>query len=160
MMAKDTTLGLTVANIKHQVEISTEIKDTSDHHHCLRPTKIKVTVAIPKLDVYIDKKYKPGSCEYSVVSQHEQKHFRIHQDTLKAGRSRLQAALDSAARKLRPVSVQSKAGAQASTDQFLRAITQDIVPVIKAIQNETEAKNKQLDTPQSYKADSRKCHNW
>ena len=145
MMTKDTTLGLTVANISHQVELTTDIKEAARQQRCLRVNTVKLTVSIPKLDVYIDKKYKPGSCQYSVISQHEQKHVRVHQETLKSARRKLQNALDSAARKLKPVTLQPNENPQEPTNKLLKKLTQDLKPVIDEIQKESEKKNQLLD---------------
>ena len=157
---KETTMGLTVAHISHQVELTTEIKEAARQQLCMRVNLVKLIVSIPKLDVYIDKKYKPGSCQYSVISQHEQKHVRIHQDTLSSARAKLQTALDVAIRKIQPVALHPNEDPQEPTNKLLKTITQALKPTIDEIQKETDRKNQRLDTDKAYAADTRKCKKW
>ena len=155
-----TTMGLTVANIAHQLQIETETREGANKRICIVLSKVKLTVSIPNLDVYIDKKYKPGSCQYSVISQHEQKHVRIHQNGLKASKDKLQRALDAAVKKQKPILLSSHEHPQQKTNKILQSLTQDIEGVVKEIQDEINKRNLALDTTESYIHESRKCPKW
>ena len=155
-----TTMGLTIANITHQIQIEPDTRKIANNQTCIVLNKVKLTVSIPELNVYIDKKYKPGSCQYSVISQHEQKHVRIHQNGLKASKDKLQKALDEAVKEQKPIPLSRYEHPQQKINKQLQNITRKVEIAIKEVQDEINKRNQALDTPESYRHESRKCPKW
>jgi hypothetical protein len=57
---------------------------------------IPAHLAVPTLTIHIDRRYCPGSCEYSAILDHEQEHVRITQQTLKRWKDGMHLQLESA----------------------------------------------------------------
>ena len=78
-----TVMGLTVSDLKRQSSANTQIESDEHNNFCVYINELNVEVGYPKIDVYIDKKYRPGSCNYNVVKDHENYHVRVQQEGLK-----------------------------------------------------------------------------
>lgn len=87
-----TTLGLTEASLVTNIEYgySGLAMGTSG---CSRP-HIKVTLSFNPLLVYVGKEFKPGTCEFQHIFEHEQRHVVANQAHLGYVAGRLQAEME------------------------------------------------------------------
>ena len=79
------TLGLTVAklNVQGRAEPEKEVP-VQNGSMCASLGTVYFTIGYGSgdLTVYIDKKYKPGSCEYEVIRKHENYHVQVAQQAM------------------------------------------------------------------------------
>lgn len=154
------TLGMTVSKLGITGSAEPRITQTGAHSVCVQVQDLKLTLGYDVLDVYIDKKYKPGSCEYEVVKEHENYHVRVSQEAMKFFKPDVEKELKKAVAKLKPVTVASSAEAQSAFNQQFQQVIQDLQPLITHINAKIAEKNYIIDTPESYAATTKLCKNW
>ena len=76
------TMGLTVSDLQQDMDGNVDIIAQKDGTYCVILKEINFYIGFPRIDVYIDKKYKPGSCNYKVIKAHENYHVRVQQEGL------------------------------------------------------------------------------
>ena len=154
------TLGMTVSKLGLSGSAEPLIEQQDAHSACVQIKRMTLTLGYDTLEVYIDKKYKPGSCEYEVVKEHENYHVRVSQEAMSFFRPDVEAALNTALRKLRPVQVRSEAEAQQVFNRQFQQVVSELQPLINHINKKIAEKNYLIDTPQSYAETTALCHNW
>lgn len=155
----DTTLGLTVADL--QVKMIGEPRlSQNGRNSCVSLKEINFQIGYDDILVYIHKDYKPGSCQYRVVKDHENYHVAVHRQAMSFFKSDIETALRKAVSKLKPEYVQSSAQAQRIVDKQVAQIQKEIAPLLNHINQKIREKNAAIDTPQSYEATSKLCKTW
>lgn len=153
------TLGLTIAKLN---VTGTGVPDIQQKgvRACIGIREMRLKIGYDTLKVFIDKKYRPGSCEYDVVKEHENYHVRVSQEAMTFFRPDIEKALNRAVRKITPEIVTSQAEAQAVFQRQFRQVMRDIQPVLDHINAKIAEKNYEIDTPESYRRATALCHNW
>ena len=155
----DTTLGLTVAELKVKITGKSNI-DQNIKQTCVSLKEVNFQIGYDDILVYIHKDYKPGSCQYRVVKDHENYHVNVHRQAMSFFKSDIETALRKAVSKLKPEQVQSAAHAQYVIDKQFAQIQKEIAPLLEHINKKIREKNAAIDTPESYKATSKLCKKW
>lgn len=155
----DTTLGLTVADLQVKMSGKPNISQNS-RQACVSLKEISFQIGYDDILVYIHKDYKPGSCQYRVVKEHENYHVGVHRQAMSFFKSDIETALRKAVAKLKPQQVHSSAQAQRVVDQQFAQIQAEIAPLLNHINKKIREKNAAIDTPESYKASSKLCKSW
>lgn len=155
----DTTLGLTVASLGVKMSGKPRINQNS-HQVCVNLKEVTFDIGYDIIDVYIDRKYKPGSCEYRVVKDHENYHVAVHREAMKFFKNDIERALRQSVKKMVPVSVTSQAEAERVINRQFEQAQKDIAPLLKHINKKIKEKNAEIDTPQSYAKATALCKNW
>ena len=155
----DTTLGLTVADLKVKMTGKSNV-DQDARQTCVSLKEINFQIGYDDILVYIHKDYKPGSCQYRVVKEHENYHVNVHRQAMSFFKSDIETALRKAVAKLKPERVQSAAQAQYVIDKQFAQIQKEIAPLLDHINKKIREKNAAIDTPQSYKKTSKLCKKW
>lgn len=155
----DTTLGLTVAKLEVKTSGKSSISQKS-RQMCAGLDEIIFTIGYDEILVYIHKNYKPGSCQYRVVKDHENYHVAVHRQAMTFFKPDIETALRKAVAKLKPQVVHSHAEAKRLVDQQFRQIQNEIAPLLRHINTKIKEKNDAIDTPESYKASSKLCDEW
>jgi hypothetical protein len=107
--------------------------------------------------VYIDRRYRRGSCEYKAIRKHENTHVSLYRAYLARHLPKLRRSAEAAALRIKPAKVRSPdAGAKYIQDQ----IQSRIKPIIDRISTEADAANAKIDTPRSYRNVQLLCDNW
>ena len=153
------TLGMTVSKLG--ITGSAEpLLQQDGRSACIQIKRFTLTLGYDTLDVYIDKKYKPGSCEYEVVKEHEKYHVRVSQEAMSFFRPDIESALNQALSRLSPVYVTSEREAQRAFEQQFHQVMREIQPLIDHINKKIAEKNYLIDTPESYAETTALCKNW
>ena len=153
------TLGLTVShmNIKGEATPNVEVQG---NQMCVSLGTLNLRMENDELTVYIDKKYKPSSCEYKVIKAHENYHVAVAQQAMTFFKPDVEAQVQKALKKVKPQIVSNAAERdKALKDQFTQVMN-DLKPVINHINQTTAKKNYQIDTPESYAKTRAMCKNW
>lgn len=158
-VSPETAVGLTVAQMGLTIRGKPRLKPNG-RKSCVGLEEIIFEMGFDTIDVYIDRKYKPGSCEYKVVREHENYHAQVSRQAMVFFRSDLDKALKKAVAKYRPQYVYSQSQAERIVNQQFENIVNEMRPVIDHINKIIAQKNAAIDTPQAYQKTTSKCHNW
>lgn len=153
------TMGLTVTQLISTMDADTVFKQKGQRG-CVALKNVRVEIGFPKIDVYIDKKYKPNSCQYNVIKEHENYHVRVQQEGLKFFSDKIKEAYKVAAEKLDPVSVTSPQEATTAANKMLEQIKKDVTPLITFVEKRLREENAVIDTEEAYRDTSKKCKRW
>lgn len=155
----NTTLGLTVAKLSVQMSGEPRIV-TNARHSCVSLKEVSFQIGYDDILVYIHKDYKPGSCQYRVVKEHENYHVSVHRQAMRFFKSDIEKAIRKSVASLKPQVVSSSAEAQRVVNTQFAKIQKDIQPLIDHINKKIAEKNAAIDTPESYAASSKLCKSW
>ena len=153
------TLGLTVAhlNITGDARPNVEIEGGKT---CVSLGTLNFKMGYDDLTVYIDKKYKPSSCEYQVIKNHENYHVAVAQQAMTFFKPDIEAQIQKSLQKIKPQIVKdAKERDEVLKSQF-NQVMNDLRPLIDHINKTTAKKNYQIDTPESYTRTKALCKNW
>lgn len=153
------TLGLTVVRLEASSVADPFLKQKGNNA-CVGVRKIFVKIGYDTLRVYIDKKYRKGSCEYKVIRDHENYHVRVAKEAVHFFRPDIEKALKKAVRRVKPVIVHSQAEVQSAFEKQVRQIMDEVQLVINHMNAKIAEKNYQIDTPESYRETTALCSNW
>lgn len=153
------TLGLTVAKLNMTGTGIPYLKQNG-MRACVGISELRLKIGYDTLNVFIDKKYKPGSCEYAVVKEHENYHVRVSQEAMTFFRPDIEKALNKAVQKIKPQVVVGQAEAQAVFQRQFNQVMRDVQPVLDHINKKIAEKNYEIDTPESYRKTTALCQNW
>ena len=152
--------GLTYCELKTSAEIKPFVKTVGKDQYCVGIEKLTVTVGFPRIDIYIEKKYKPGTCNYTVVKNHENYHARVQQEGLKFFSGKIKKAYQLAANSTEPRFVKTQAEAESALKDMLSQVSKTAQPTISYVTEQLKIKNKAIDTEESYIEETKKCPKW
>ena len=155
-----TTMGLTVSDLKENMDTSVEVFPQEDGTFCVVLKQVNTYIGFPRVDVYIDKKYKPGSCNYNVIKAHENYHVRVQQEGLQFFEPKIKKAIRIAVRKVKPVRIRSIDQVNSTASAMLSQIQKDFAPTMNFVKKRLYEENMVIDTPKSYEAETKKCKKW
>ncbi len=153
------TMGLTVAQLTINMQAKSFVREDSTGA-CIGLDELTVNVGFPKIDVYIDKKYRPGTCQYNVIKEHENYHVRVQQEGLTFFGGKIEEAFQIAANKIKPRSLSSPGQAQSILNQMVAQVKKDVDPLIKFVEKRLREENEVIDTYEAYLETSKKCKKW
>ena len=154
------TLGMTVSKLGITGSAEPEVQALSDHTFCVQIKRLNLSLGYNTLDVYIDKKYHPGSCEYEVVKEHENYHVRVSQEAMMFFKPDIEQALETALSHIEPEYAYSSSEAQQIFNRQFNRVMKEIQPLIDYINTKIAEKNYIIDTPESYATTTTLCDNW
>jgi hypothetical protein len=126
--------------------------------HCVAVESVDVTWRIETVTVDIASEYRPGSCAYQAIKEHEDEHVRLTRGAFAEHLPRLKAAAAELARDLGPAI--TTADGEAAAREVATRFTQTLQPVVDSYQREIGRRNAVIDTPESYAAVQRRCKQW
>lgn len=155
----DRVRGLTNAQFKISYDAKPRIKN-ENKRACIGIKEVIFYIGVPEFNVYIDRKYKPGTCEYKVVKEHENYHVEVYRQGVKFFQSDIERELKKALNKQKPRYVHSQKEAERVLNEQFKQIFKDVEPLVTHINKKLKEKNEAIDTPESYKATQELCNNW
>ena len=153
------TLGLTVARLGITGSATPNI-ETRNQEICVSLGSLDFKMGYDDLTVYIDKKYKPSSCEYKVIKNHENYHVAVAQQAMIFFKPDVEKQIQKSLQKIKPKIVHTKAEVEAALQDQFDQVINDLQPLVNHINKITAKKNYQIDTPESYAQTKALCKNW
>jgi hypothetical protein len=150
-------LGLTVAEFRLDMRTTVTVRPFRGNWYCVRAATVDVTVGYPDFVVYVDRKYRPDTCEHRAVVDHEHAHIAIYRSILARFAPWVRDRLADAVRRLGPVVVASRAQA---ANLVQDRISEKITPILDKLHEATEAANDRIDTRDIYRTITGQCRNW
>lgn len=152
-----TPVGLTLTELSYNIGLNLEALPLPNGHYCARLTSVDAALGYENTKVYIARKFRPGSCAYRSINDHEMTHVAVFRQALDAYFPRLQRRLDQAARQLKPVLA-------SSPDQAARYLRTRLNATVKSLYLEMnrvlDRNNAKLDTPERYRLEQARCAEW
>ena len=159
-MPYSTTMGLTTARLKTEIQASNFVQQINSSTVCLGLKKLKITLSFPEINVYIDKKYRPGTCQYRVIREHENYHVRVHQEGLKFFAKKIKEGFTVAANKILPIQLSDPQEGKTAFESMIQTIQNDVSPLLNYVEKRMEEENLVIDTKTSYENEAKKCPSW
>ena len=153
------TLGFTVSNLTITGNALSDV-EIEDGKMCVSMGTLNIRMEYDPLIVYIDKKYKPSSCEYKVIKNHENYHVAVAQQAMIFFKPDVEKKIQESLRKIKPVIVKSAKERDEALNKQLTQVMNDLKPLVAHINNITAQKNYQIDTPESYAKTKALCKDW
>ncbi len=110
-----------------------------------------------RMEVYVTSEYRPGSCEYRTVLDHENQHVAINRRTIKDYAPKARAALERILAEQKPIFARDPNGA---VDDALRDLHQRMDSVLDQFQAAMAGANATIDTSANYDATAALCPGW
>ena len=158
--APATAMGLTVTDLQSRASGEAKVQSNREGNLCVSLHKMKVKIGFPSVDIYIDKKYKKGTCNYRVVKEHENYHARVQQEGLKFFTPKIKEAYKIAANNVKPVEIASPEEAERISSQMIWQVEKEVTPLIEYVKKRLHEENMVIDTEESYKEETSKCPSW
>ncbi len=150
-------LGLTVTEFHRGMKTQVSIAPLGKNRFCAVPVKVEVTIGYPEFIVYIDRRYRTGTCQYRQIKIHEQRHVDIYRRNLHHFAPLIRGRLKDAAARLKPAYVSQPAAAANLIQQRLKT---KIDALVDRLQQATDADNGRIDTASSYGRIQKRCRSW
>lgn len=149
-------LGLTKIADQLRAAYTTVMIPRPGGQYCVWLTKIDATLGNQVMDVYVAEEYEPGTCEYTVILNHENTHVRFNLETLRDWLPTVRASLTEAAERKFPAVFPGKPTSDALTDYLL----ENVRSVFELMNQDMAKRNATIDTPENYRRENAKCHHW
>ncbi len=149
-------LGLTRRNDELKVQLRSILQRSVDGRTCIWVDDVSARIGDPELDVYVAANYPPGSCEYNVVLEHENRHVAINRGVIAAFGPRIGAQLRAAVHRLFPMITSNPKDVERLPQILIDAVR----PSVSAMEDELRRENGAIDTPESYRQANARCRNW
>jgi hypothetical protein len=150
-------VGLTSTELGFQMKVRVSAVPSQRNRYCGYLDSVDATVGYEKLTVYVARKYRPGSCQYGSIMDHEKLHVMVFRRILDRYAPRLERRITSAAARLRPVVT---GNAKQAASRLKNKLKQEIQPLFREMNQQLNRDNAKLDTPQNYKREQARCENW
>ena len=149
-------LGVTYVETVFSLQGAVNIKPTG-RGFCVYVDRVDVDFGWDRMEVYVASEYKPGSCEYRTVLDHENQHVSINQSVLRETAPRVRATMEGILRDQQPIYIASATG---GADRALTAIQNRMNGVLDNFQQAMSTRNGGIDTASNYSAIGEMCSDW
>lgn len=147
--------GLTIGRYDLEVTVNTDsMRDGSGY--CAQLRAAHVEIGLKQLDVIVDRRFAPDSCERQAVLDHEGQHVEVFREAVRYYLPAMERALART-----PLAINNHvADRNAARAAYLGPITDSLKPIFAAINGRARAGNTRLDMPESYAAVFKRCSHW
>ncbi|MDH5749345.1 MAG: hypothetical protein OEY85_08540 [Rhodospirillales bacterium] len=151
-------IGLTLTTLQHSADLRFQtINNSQTGKTCTYLDRVRVRVSYVNTQVYIARKYKPGSCQFEAVLDHENTHVRIYNDSLSRAQPNIRNLIRKSLNALKPVETSAPEMARKKIQfQLEKALSASL----KNMETTVSAAQKQIDTPSNYAKTEGKCRSW
>ncbi len=124
--------------------------DVGETQSCYYTKKIKLYVGYRSIPVYIDKRYKRGTCEYNKIYEHEKQHAMWAIDAATFFVPDLKRVLEKAIKTKQTSAPKSATTPQGWVSHQKAVFLPAALPVLSHMQKKIKEKNSAMDTPENY----------
>jgi len=150
-------IGITLAELGLGISVSVRSFQMSNGRFCSFLSAVEANVGYDAIDVYILRKYQRGSCEYSVVLNHEREHVVVFESTLSEYLPRLRSTIEESAVSIEPIRSRDR---NKAAQQMRRELSDAVSGLLDEISATLDRRNARLDTIESYRRLQRECSSW
>ncbi len=149
-------LGITYAQTSYNAEARSSAT-TVRGGYCVYLTALDIAFGFRSMEVYVASEFKPGTCEYRSILDHENQHVAVNTGTLRDFSPRFRAEVERLLGKQQPVFTRN---AQAGMDIALASFEKGMSAMFDQFQKQMAQRNAPLDSHSNYAATGKLCSNW
>ncbi len=149
--------GLTRSAYEQKFMVDVASVDVGGGWQCADIRKVWAHIRFTALDVFIAREYKPGSCAYTKVREHEDNHVKISREALMRHRPNFERALRRIVAQIGPI--RARSGDEAANIAADR-IEKRLQPVFSAFEKSLRESNAVFDSPAEYMRLHKSCSKW
>ncbi len=150
-------MGLTLAEFQMTLSLRVTIQPLGRNRYCAFPSVVTVDMGYPDFIIYIDRRYRRGTCENDTIARHEKTHVAIYRDALNEYTPWVERRFQQALRRLRPVFLRSPDRAGEIVRERVR---RKLEPLLRKMHRAAGRANGEIDTPGQYDSIQKQCGNW
>ncbi len=150
-------VGLTITDLNFSLKVQVNAVSRGRGPVCASLVRADAFLGYERLDVYVARRYRPGSCEHRAILDHENKHVAIFRRTLEAYAPRVERRLHREAAALGAITA---ATPEAAANAVHARLKSRIQPLFDQMNREMDAANARLDTPAAYRLEQKRCGLW
>lgn len=155
------SIGLTLATTILAVDVRVEAvplreskSGSAAPEYCARLIAADVKFGSSRIDAYVARDYRQGSCPFRVVRDHEGKHIAVHRNAVERYAPLIEKRLREAAPALPMVrAADPKKGAE----RLRKALHDDLSRIFDAMRKDVDKNNGALDTHEAYANERQLC---
>lgn len=148
-------LGLARAEVTYQVGIQARVAQLRNGNYCVSLSDVKVDYDFENTTIYIANELPPGTCAYSQVAAHEQRHVATDAQLLNEWQFRLRQDAEYAVRNIDTVVSRDQ---QAAVNQLKAELATRIKASANSLLQERARRQAQVDSKMEYDRVSRSCN--
>lgn len=149
--------GLTVSELGYRITAQHRAIRIGGRVYCLWPYTIGVELTNRHSTVYVARRYRPDSCAFRAILEHEHVHLAINQQVLHDHRDRLRRDLRRAVRMRFPLFGTDLASLRRDAVEHLEDA---LLAALEPLWADRDERNAAVDTPDSYRAVHARCDRW
>lgn len=150
-------VGLTVTEIKYEVEIKIEAYQLPNSKVCARLSSVNAKVGYDTISVFVARRFRPGTCPYQSIIDHENTHVAVFRQALDNYYPRIQRRLARATTTLQPAIYRTPPEA---AEYLRKRLSAAIKPLYAEMGRTLKRNNARLDTPERYRSEQARCKDW
>lgn len=150
-------VGLTVTEIRYQVDIKIEAYQLPNSQVCARLSSVEAQIGYDKINVFIARRFRPGTCAYQSITDHENTHVTVFRQALGDYYPRIHRRLARATETLKPTIYRTPSQA---ADYLRKRLSAAIKPLYAEMGRTLKRNNARLDTPERYRSEQARCKDW
>ncbi len=151
------SVGLTRTELKYQLRVEIEAYQMRNGRYCARLRAVQADLGYDGFDVFVARRYRPGTCPYKVIVEHELTHVSVFREALDEFYPRMLHRLERIANAQTPFVSSSPNRAATTMQSRLRGT---IDPLYREMNRALDRRNARLDTRARYEQERRRCNNW
>lgn len=150
-------VGLTSTELGFSMNVRINAVPTGRGEYCGYIETVNASFGYERLVVYVARKYRPGSCHYASIMEHEKTHVLVFRRLLDQYAPRLDRRLTTAAHRMPPVVV---ANPKLAATRLKDKLRREVQPLFREMNRELDRANATLDTAANYKREQARCADW
>lgn len=150
-------IGLTLADVQMHTQVQIQAVPVGRGRYCARLTAVEATMGVDRIDVFVANRYRPGSCQYESVLEHEMRHVTIFRDAVQRFAPAVRRRLEETARVIPAVTAPS---ADEAAKRLQDRLQRQVQPIFKEMNRAIDRANQLLDSPENYAREQTRCPSW
>lgn len=151
------SVGLTRTELKYQLRVQIEAYQMRNGRYCARLAEVQADLGYDGFDVFIARRYQPGTCAYKVITEHELTHVSVFRQALNEFYPRMLRRLERAAQNMDPIVA---ASANSAATRMQSRLKSAVDPLYREMNRSLDRRNARLDTRERYQKEQERCANW
>ena len=150
-------IGITYAEIALSLSASTRSIPRERGGYCVYLDEVRANFGFEKFEVYIGREYRPGTCEYRTILDHENEHVAINNAVVREFGPRIRQSIEQQLGVMPPLFAPS---VNTGSRRAIQELQDRVEPVVSAFKQEQRQRNGAIDTQQAYGVLQELCSDW
>lgn len=150
-------LGLAYTEVQPNLGVGVEEVFRKSNNKCIRLMKVSFAFGLKKSEIFIARKYRPGTCEFKAILAHEREHLNISKKLQTKYSKKLHKEMTRRAKAIKPFFARD---ANKAANSIVKKLIGQLTPLLDDFKRERKIENYKIDTPQSYRRVRSRCANW